>query len=103
MHRSTLRYQSTLGVNGAPLKKRIEEIAGVHIRFGYKRITTLLRREKWLVNHKRVYRIYKQAGLSLRSKRPRRSRAAVHREVVPEATASEGLVKLFVYVSWSWV
>ncbi len=86
MHRSTLRYEPTLRLNDAPLKKRIEEIAGVRIRYGYKRITTLLRRENWLVNHKRVYRIYKQAGLNLRRKRPRRSRAAVHREAVPEAT-----------------
>ena len=75
MHRSTLRDQSTLHVKDALLKKRIEEIACVRVRYGYKRITTLLRRENWLVNHKRVYRIYKQAGLNLRSKRPRRSRA----------------------------
>jgi putative transposase len=86
MHRSTLRYQPTLGLKDVPLKKRTCEIAGVRIRYGYQRITTLLRREKWMVNHKRVYRIYKQAGLNLRSKRPRRCRAAVHRETVLEAS-----------------
>lgn len=86
MHRSTLRYQSTLHNKDAPLKKRIEEIAGVRVRYGYQRITTLLRREKWLVNHKHVYRIYKQVGSDLRSKSPRRSRAALHGEAVPDAT-----------------
>ena len=87
MHRSTLRYQPTLPIKDAPLRKRIEEIAAVRVRYGYKRITTLLKRESWDVNHKRVYRIYKLAGLNLRGKRPKRSRAAAHREVAPPATA----------------
>lgn len=43
------------------------------------RVYTLLRREGWQVNHKRVYRLYREEGLNLRSKRPRRSRAAAHR------------------------
>ena len=40
---------------------------------------TLLRREGWPDNHKRVYRLYKEEGLNLRSKRPRRNKAAAHR------------------------
>ncbi|PPV05995.1 ISxcC1 transposase [Xanthomonas bromi] len=39
----------------------------------------LLRREGWKANHKRVYRLYCQAGLNLTSKRPRRHNAAAHR------------------------
>lgn len=54
--------------------------SGVRVRYGNMRITTLLRRETWMVNHKRVHRIYKQAGSNLRNKRPRRSSAAAHRE-----------------------
>ncbi len=79
MARSSLRYVPTLPVKDAPLRRRIEEIAAVRVRYGYKRITTLLRREDWAVNHKRVYRIYRQAGLNLKRRRPRRARAAEHR------------------------
>jgi len=38
-------------------------------RFGYKRITILLRRDGFHVNHKRVYRIYKRLGLAVKRKR----------------------------------
>ncbi len=57
----------------------MHEIAQVRIRYGYWRIFTLLRREGWPDNHKRVYRIYKEEGLNLRSKRPRRNRMAAQR------------------------
>jgi putative transposase len=57
----------------------MREIAQVRIRYGYWRIFTLLRREGWPDNHKRVYRLYKEEGLNLRSKRPRRNKAAAHR------------------------
>src|SRR5690606_33065190 len=47
------------------------------------RIVVLLKREGWKDNHKRVYRIYKEEGLNLRVKRPRRCRAASHRSERP--------------------
>jgi len=43
-----------------------------------------LRREGWKDNHKRVHRIYKEEGLNIRSKRPKRNRSAQHRAVRPE-------------------
>jgi putative transposase len=58
---------------------RIREIALARVRYGYQRIFSLLRREGWIVNHKRVHRLYRLEGLNLRSKRPRRSRTAAHR------------------------
>lgn len=65
--------------NDEVLRGRIQEIALTRVRYGFWRIYILLRREGWVVNHKRIYRLYKLEGLNLRSKRPRRSRAAAHR------------------------
>ena len=66
---------------------RIREIAAVRVRYGYPRIHVLLRREGWAVNRKRVYRLYRQEGLSLRHKRPRRHVTAARR--MERATASQ--------------
>jgi putative transposase len=62
-----------------PVRERIKEIASTRVRYGYNRIYILLRREGWVDNRKRVHRIYKEEGLNLRSKRPRRNKAAAHR------------------------
>jgi transposase InsO family protein len=58
--------QAALSGEQAFLRKRIKEIASVRIRYGYRRIHVLLKREGWEVNHKRVYRLYRQEGLNLR-------------------------------------
>lgn len=47
---------------------RLKELAAARPRFGYKRLWLLLRREGWLVNHKRIHRLYKAVGLQLRYK-----------------------------------
>jgi putative transposase len=49
------------------------------VRYGYRRLHVLLQREGWHVNHKRVYRLYREEGLSLRlkCKKKRVSRARV--------------------------
>jgi putative transposase len=54
--RTSYRYRS-IRDEQVPLRMRINEIAKVRVRYGYKRIHVLLRREGWQVNHKRVYRI----------------------------------------------
>ena len=77
--RSSHRYQA-IAPDQAALRMRIREIAAVRVRYGYFRIYILLRREGWRVNHKRVYRIYRQEGLSMRIKRPRRHVSAAYRE-----------------------
>ena len=68
------------------IRQRIREIAETRVRYGFDRIQVLLRREGWTDNHKRTYRIYKEEGLNLRSKRPRRSKAAAHRQERPTLT-----------------
>ncbi len=85
-HRSAIRYRPKRPALDAPVRKRIEEIAAVRIRYGYRRIHVLLQREGWNVNLKRVYRIYCLAGLNLRSKRPLRRRMANHRVARPDVT-----------------
>jgi len=47
---------------------RIREIAKTRVKFGYRRIHILLKREGWKINHKCVHRIYKEEGLNLRAK-----------------------------------
>ena len=69
--RSTQRYQN-IPDRQEVLVMRIREIAAVRVRYGYKRIHVLLRREGWPVNHKRVYRLYCQEGLNLRKKQNRK-------------------------------
>jgi putative transposase len=51
---------------------RMQELALARPRYGYRRLTTLLRREGWPVNHKRVYRLYREEGLLVRAKRRRK-------------------------------
>ena len=79
-----LRYGSRRIREDAPIRRRTFEIAAVRIRYGYRRITVLLNREGWNINHKRVYRLHCQANLHLRSKRPKRRRAAAHRLQRPD-------------------
>jgi putative transposase len=69
--RSSHRYRSHRKDDRA-LRMRIREIAETRVRYGYRRVQVLLRREGWRVNHKRTYRIYCQEGLNLRRKHPRR-------------------------------
>ncbi len=84
--RSTHRYQSVADPQDA-LRIRLRDLAGVRIGFGYRRLHVVLRREGWQVNHKRVYRLYRQEGLGLRKKVPRRRVASVKREIRPTATS----------------
>jgi putative transposase len=47
---------------------RLRELAANRVRFGYRRLTVLLRREGWPVNAKRIYRLYTEDGLAVRTK-----------------------------------
>ncbi len=63
---------------------RLRELAGSRVRYGYRRLTILLRREGWPVNAKRVYRLYREEGLQVRTAK-RTKRAAITRVQLPEA------------------
>ena len=51
------------------LPVRINELARTRVRYGYRRIYELLRREGWRVNHKRVHRLYVLMGLQVQIRR----------------------------------
>lgn len=55
-------------------RQRIIDLASEYGRYGYRRITAMLRNEGWLVNHKRVERIWRQEGLKVPQKQPKRGR-----------------------------
>jgi putative transposase len=74
--RSNLRYTPVVGDEQAALARRIEELAGLHPRYGYRRIWALLDREGWSVIKKTVRRHWRRLGLKLArpraNPRPRR-------------------------------
>ena len=53
---------------------RVIELASQYGRYGYRRVTALLRQEGWRVNHKRVERIWRREGLKVPQKQPKRGR-----------------------------
>ena len=77
---TTYRYESRRGDETA-LKMRIKEITDARVHYGYRRVHGMLRREGCADNVKRVYRLYRAEGLSLRLYRPRRNKAANLRQV----------------------
>lgn len=76
--RSVCRYQSIRDSHDA-IRLRMKELAKVRVRYGYRRLHILLRREGHQVNKKLIYRLYREEGLQLRSKRPRRRKMSATR------------------------
>ena len=81
MHRGSWRYRRRER-NDAALRARLRELAGERPRFGCRRLYIFLRRERtasgdlqWPVNHKRVYRLYREEGLAMRRRKRQRFRA----------------------------
>jgi putative transposase len=76
--RSSHRYRSYRDQH-LPLRQRIKEIAQTRVRYGYRRVRILLNREGWKAGKDLVYRLYREEGLAIRSKRPRRRKMVVQR------------------------
>jgi transposase InsO family protein len=58
----------------APLTTAIIRLASAYGRYGYRRVTALLRAAGWRVNRKRVLRIWRREGLKVPAKQPKRGR-----------------------------
>ena len=71
--RMTVRYRTVRPLDG-DLRERLKALAHERRRFGYRRLHVLMRREGYCVNHKRLYRLYREERLAVR-KRGGRKRA----------------------------
>ena len=71
----------------ADIRKEMQEIAGKRRRFGYRRIGVLLERKGMTMNHKKLYRIYREEGLSVKRRRGRK-RARGTRTPMPSASGA---------------
>jgi putative transposase len=69
--RSTFRYRANTAKDDE-LRQRLTRLAHEKPRYGYRRLAVLLRREGECVNHKRVFRVYRAAGLSVKRKKRKR-------------------------------
>jgi putative transposase len=78
------RYQSRRDPQDE-LRQRIRELAGNRPRYGYRRLTVMLRREGWKANTKRVYRIYREDNLGVRTAKRKKRRTHL-RVPLPEPT-----------------
>jgi putative transposase len=72
--RSTQRHTSRVRDDEVRLRAEIIHLAVQYGRYGYRRITALLQQDGWQVNHKRVERIWREEGLKVPKKRPKRGR-----------------------------
>ncbi|WP_337688974.1 IS3 family transposase [Mycetohabitans sp. B46] len=80
-----VHYESRRRGDDKVLTGRIMAIAAQKRRYGYRRIHVLLQREGWLTNHKRIWRLYSKAALSVRKRRRKRI-ACVERKLLPVPT-----------------
>jgi putative transposase len=69
--RSSFRYRANTDKDNT-LREKLTQLAHEKPRFGYRRLAVLLRREGQVVNHKRVFRVYRAAGLSVKRKKRKR-------------------------------
>jgi len=76
--RASHRYRS-LADRREDLRGRLRDLAGARPSYGYRRLGLLLGREGWEANHKLVFRLYREEGLGLRRRRPRRRVSAARR------------------------
>jgi putative transposase len=79
--RTTIRYRPKVRPDEPPIRERLRTLAGQRPRWGYRRLHVLLQRELGVINHKRVYRLYRLEGLKLR-RRKRKQVAVTPREAV---------------------
>lgn len=74
VHRSMVRHPQKQAQDEDRLRADMIRLAGQYGRYGYRRITAMLRTEGWQVNHKRVERLWRQEGLKVPARQKKRKR-----------------------------
>lgn len=74
INRSVLRYNHSKGYNEEALRADLIRLASQYGRYGYRRIHALLQIEGWRVNHKRIERLWREEGLKVPQKQPKKGR-----------------------------
>lgn len=85
MHSSTFYYKQQRQRDDTQLRQKLIELAQARVRWGFPMLLTLVRRDGFMDNHKRVHRIYCEANLQIR-KRVKRHKIRHLRLVLPQAT-----------------
>ena len=98
--RMTMRYVSLR--DDSTLRARLRELAALRRRWGYRRLRVLLLREGMLVNHKRVYRIYREEGLSVRRRKRKRGVSMARTPLLRPTRADEVWGLDFVQDALAW-
>jgi transposase InsO family protein len=81
----SVRYTRRVKTDEKALKEAIRRLASRHLRYGYRRITLMLRREGWAVNIKRIHRLWKMEGLAIRRKARKRRASGPSPDVLMKA------------------
>ena len=84
LNSSTYYYKSYSNRDDTELIEKLRDLSQLRIRWGFPRLLVLLRREGFMDNHKRVHRVYTQAGLQLQH-RPKKKKQRHLRLVLPQA------------------
>mgnify|MGYP003835869565 CR=1 FL=1 len=88
LHRSVFQYQKQDRGDEA-LRKRLRELANERRRFGYRRLGILLAREGFEVNHKKLFRLYREEGLAVRRRRSRKRALGTRRPILVPDRANQ--------------
>ena len=95
--RSTLGYQSRLAIRDAPALAAMRRLAAQYPRYGYRRIRIFLKREGHVMSTDRTHRLWRQAGLQVPRRRPRRRVAVSRPRPLPAAGANHVWAYDFVF------
>ena len=91
----SVQYYCSIKDPRQDLRNRMRELAHARVRYGYRRVHVLLKREGWSLGKNQAYRLYCEEQLQLRSKLPKRRKMVVARRERPRANTPNGGCKQF--------